>query len=60
MPVPFPSSSVVAIIRRPLPCRPALLRADGAPPEVRRILAARLPGRPSPAVTAVLRALTAA
>ncbi|MGA5278358.1 hypothetical protein ACPCKL_32205 [Streptomyces cellulosae] len=50
----------MAIIRRPLPCRPALLRVDGASPEVRRILAARLPGRPSPAVTAVLRALTAA
>jgi DNA-binding transcriptional LysR family regulator len=42
-----------------LPPGVGLLRVDGAPPEVRRVLAARLPGRPSPAVTAVLRALTA-
>ncbi|MDQ0808928.1 DNA-binding transcriptional LysR family regulator [Streptomyces sp. B3I7] len=42
-----------------LPPGVSLLRVDGAPPEIRRVLAARLPGPPSPAVVAVLRALAA-
>ncbi|BBB01869.1 putative LysR family transcriptional regulator [Actinacidiphila reveromycinica] len=33
------------------------LRVEGAPPEVRRVLLARLPGRPAPAVAAVARAV---
>lgn len=43
-----------------LPPGVSLLHVEGAPPEVRRILAARLPGPPPPAVTTVLHALTAA
>jgi DNA-binding transcriptional LysR family regulator len=34
-----------------------LLRVDGAPPELRRILLARLPGPPSPGIAAVTRAV---
>ncbi|AKJ15581.1 LysR family transcriptional regulator [Streptomyces incarnatus] len=41
-----------------LPAGVSLLRVDGAPPEVRRILLARLPGRPVPGVSAVTRAIT--
>ncbi|MFI1073455.1 LysR family transcriptional regulator [Streptomyces puniciscabiei] len=41
-----------------LPPGVSLLRVDGAPPEVRRILLARLPGRPVPGVSAVTRAIT--
>jgi len=40
-----------------LPDGVSLLRVDGAPPEIRRVLVARLPGRPTPAVTAVTRAI---
>ncbi|WNM29657.1 LysR family transcriptional regulator [Streptomyces sp. Li-HN-5-11] len=40
-----------------LPHGVSLLRVDGVPPEVRRILVARLPGRPAPAVSDVVRAL---
>ncbi|MGW8378097.1 LysR family transcriptional regulator [Streptomyces sp. ODS28] len=43
-----------------LPPGVCLLRVEGAPPEVRRVLTARLPGRPTPAVAAVTRALTPA
>ncbi|MFE1800870.1 LysR family transcriptional regulator [Streptomyces sp. NPDC059517] len=41
-----------------LPPGVSLLRVDGAPPEIRRVLLARLPGRPTPAITAVTRAIT--
>ncbi|MEL7974365.1 LysR family transcriptional regulator [Isoptericola sp. F-RaC21] len=37
----------------------ALVRVEGVPPEVRRRVVARLPGRPSPAVQAVCAALRA-
>lgn len=43
-----------------LPPGVSLLRVDGAPAEVRRVLVARLPGRPAPAITAVTRAIAAA
>ncbi|MEU4114262.1 LysR family transcriptional regulator [Kitasatospora sp. NPDC028055] len=42
-----------------LPPGVSLLHVDGAPPEIRRILVARLPGRPTPTVTAVTRAVIA-
>ncbi|MFI0819012.1 LysR family transcriptional regulator [Streptomyces sp. NPDC021098] len=42
-----------------LPPGVRLLRVEGAPPEVRRILVARLPGRPAPGVAAVSGALAA-
>lgn len=41
-----------------LPRGVSLLRVDGAPPEVRRILMARLPGRTAPGISAVTRAIT--
>lgn len=50
--VPSPFSPV-------LPPGVSLLRVDGAPPEIRRVLVARLGGRPAPAITAVTRAITA-
>lgn len=40
-----------------LPCGVSLLHVEGAPPEIRRIVVARLPGRPTPAITAVTRAV---
>lgn len=43
-----------------LPHGVVLLRVEGVPPEVRRILLTRLPGRPAPAVSAVTRAITSA
>ncbi|GAA4531510.1 LysR family transcriptional regulator [Amycolatopsis samaneae] len=41
-----------------LPPGVTLLRVDGAPREIRRVLVARLPGRTAPAITAVTAALT--
>jgi len=41
-----------------LPPGVSLVHVEGAPPEVRRVLVARLPGRPTPAITAVTRAIT--
>ncbi|RMB84757.1 LysR family transcriptional regulator [Streptomyces shenzhenensis] len=41
-----------------LPPRVSLVHVEGAPPEIRRVLVARLPGRPTPAITAVNRAIT--
>jgi DNA-binding transcriptional LysR family regulator len=41
-----------------LPHGVSLLRVDGTPPEVRRVLVARLPGRPTPGISAVVRAIT--
>lgn len=40
-----------------LPPGVSLLHVEGAPPEIRRVLVARLPGRPTPAITAVTRAI---
>ncbi|MFD9896456.1 LysR family transcriptional regulator [Amycolatopsis sp. NPDC059027] len=42
-----------------LPSGVAMLRVDGAPREIRRVLVARLPGPPSPAIIAVTSAITA-
>ncbi|MFE4256035.1 LysR family transcriptional regulator [Streptomyces sp. NPDC056910] len=41
-----------------LPPGVSLLHVEGAPPEIRRVLVARIPGRPTPAITAVTRAIT--
>ncbi|KOT52234.1 MULTISPECIES: LysR family transcriptional regulator [Streptomyces] len=41
-----------------LPPGVRLLHVEGAPPEIRRVLVARLPGRPTPAITSVTRAIT--
>ncbi|WP_439659668.1 LysR substrate-binding domain-containing protein [Lentzea sp. HUAS TT2] len=43
-----------------LPPGVAVLRVQGAPPEIRRVLVARLPGTATPAVTAVTEAITTA
>ncbi|SMQ14407.1 DNA-binding transcriptional regulator, LysR family [Streptomyces sp. Ag82_O1-12] len=40
-----------------LPPGVSLLHVEGEPPEIRRVLVARLPGRPTPAITAVTRAI---
>ncbi|WP_327064304.1 LysR family transcriptional regulator [Kitasatospora sp. NBC_01302] len=40
-----------------LPPGVSLLHVEGAAPEIRRVLVARLPGRPAPAITAVTRAI---
>ncbi|MEU0253056.1 LysR family transcriptional regulator [Streptomyces sp. NPDC006184] len=41
-----------------LPPGVSLAHVEGAPCEIRRVLVARLPGRPTPAITAVTRAIT--
>lgn len=41
-----------------LPLGVILLHIEGAPSEIRRVLVARLPGRPTPAITAVTQAIT--
>ncbi|WP_069766870.1 LysR family transcriptional regulator [Streptomyces sp. LUP30] len=43
-----------------LPPGVSLLHVEGAPPEIRRVLVARLPGRPTPTITAVTRAIVSA
>jgi DNA-binding transcriptional LysR family regulator len=43
-----------------LPPGVTTLRVEGAPPEIRRVLVARLPGPATPAITAVTRAIVAA
>ncbi|BBJ47269.1 LysR family transcriptional regulator [Streptomyces antimycoticus] len=43
-----------------LPPGVSLVHVEGAPPEIRRVLVARLPRRPTPAITAVTRAITSA
>ncbi|MFE7169770.1 LysR family transcriptional regulator [Streptomyces sp. NPDC057616] len=43
-----------------LPPGVSLLHVEGAPSEMRRVVVARLPGRPAAAIAAVTRALTAA
>ncbi|MET9364452.1 LysR family transcriptional regulator [Streptomyces sp. NPDC006632] len=56
----FGVTTVPARLAPLLPAGVSLLRVDGAPPEVRRLLVARLPGRPAPSVTAVTRAILSA
>ncbi|MFE5160961.1 LysR family transcriptional regulator [Streptomyces sp. NPDC056697] len=54
---------VTTVPSRVLPVLPpgvSLVHVEGAPPEIRRVLVARLPGRPTPAITAVTRAITSA
>ncbi|WP_335980307.1 LysR family transcriptional regulator [Streptomyces sp. CA2R106] len=55
----FGVTTVPAGLSGVLPPKVSLVRVEGAPPEIRRILVARLPGRRSPALAAVTRALTA-
>ncbi|MFZ3565853.1 LysR family transcriptional regulator [Streptomyces sp. BH097] len=43
-----------------LPTGVTLLSVEGAPPEIRRVHVARLPGSPAPAISAVVRALVSA
>ncbi|OON81580.1 LysR family transcriptional regulator [Streptomyces tsukubensis] len=53
----FGLTTVPSRMAKVLPPGVNLLPVDGAPPEVRRILMARLPGRPSPGISAVARAV---
>ncbi|WP_030669841.1 LysR family transcriptional regulator [Streptomyces rimosus] len=54
----FGVTTVPSRMSAALPPGVSLLRVDGVPPEIRRILVARLPGRPAPAISAVVRAIT--
>jgi DNA-binding transcriptional LysR family regulator len=56
----FGVTTVPSFMARVLPPGVALLRVDGAPPEIRRLNLALLPGQPSPAVTSVARAIASA
>ncbi|MGW4086378.1 LysR family transcriptional regulator [Streptomyces sp. NPDC004822] len=56
----FGVTTVPARLAPLLPPGVSLLRVEGAAPEIRRILVARLPGRATPAVTAVTGAIMAA
>ncbi|MCP2335237.1 LysR substrate-binding domain-containing protein [Actinomadura rupiterrae] len=56
----FGVTTVPARLSAVLPRGVALLRVEGAPQELRRILVARLPGRTTPAITAVTRAVMSA
>ncbi|MFF0304800.1 LysR family transcriptional regulator [Streptomyces sp. NPDC004562] len=56
----FGVTTVPARLAPLLPPGVSLLHVEGAAPEIRRILVARLPGRATPAVTAVTRAIMAA
>ncbi|WP_037568945.1 LysR family transcriptional regulator [Phaeacidiphilus oryzae] len=56
----FGVTTVPARLAPVLPPGVALVRVEGAPPEIRRILVARLPGRAAPAVTAVAETVAAA
>ncbi|MHC5262796.1 LysR family transcriptional regulator [Streptomyces sp. UC4497] len=54
---------VTTVPRRLAPVLPpgvTLLSVEGAPPEIRRVHLARLPGTPPPAIATVIRALTTA
>ncbi|GAA2617391.1 LysR family transcriptional regulator [Streptomyces axinellae] len=55
----FGVTSVPTRLAPVLPPGVSLLHVEGAPPEARRVLVARLPGCPTPAVAAVTRALAA-
>ncbi|MGW2572564.1 LysR family transcriptional regulator [Streptomyces sp. NPDC001537] len=54
----FGVTTVPSQLSRVLPPGVSLLRVDGAPPEIRRVLVARLGGHPAPAITAVTQAIT--
>ena len=56
----FGVTTIPALMATVLPPGLSLLHVDAAPAEIRRILLARLPGRPAPAISAVARAITAA
>ncbi|MFI6348715.1 LysR family transcriptional regulator [Streptomyces sp. NPDC050560] len=56
----FGVTTVPSRLSPALPPGVSLLHVEGAPPEIRRVHVARLPGPPSPAVTAVTRAITSA
>lgn len=56
----FGVTTVPDRMRAVLPPGVTLLRVDGAPSEVRRVLLARLPGRPAPGISAVARAIASA
>lgn len=56
----FGVTTVPARLAPLLPPGVSLLHVDGASPEIRRVLVARLPGHTTPAVTAVTRAIMAA
>ncbi|MEU6455025.1 LysR family transcriptional regulator [Streptomyces sp. NPDC047065] len=56
----FGVTTVPSELSQVLPPGVSLLRVDGAPPEIRRVLVARLSGHPAPAITAVTRAITSA
>ncbi|QFZ72107.1 LysR family transcriptional regulator [Streptomyces fagopyri] len=53
----FGVTTVPSRLSPALPLGVSLLPVEGAPPEIRRVLVARLPGRPAPAITAVTRAI---
>lgn len=55
----FGVTTVPSALSPVLPPGVSLLRVDGAPPEKRRVLVARLSGHPAPAITAVTRAFIA-
>ncbi|MFE2698499.1 LysR family transcriptional regulator [Streptomyces mirabilis] len=54
----FGVTTVPARLSPVLPPGVSLLHVEGAPPEIRRVLVARLPGHATPAITAVTRAIT--
>lgn len=56
----FGVTTVPPYMARVLPPGVTLLRVEGAPPEIRRLLVARLPGPPSPATRSVTRAIASA
>ncbi len=56
----FGVTTVPPYMARVMPPGVALLHVDGAPPEMRRLLVARLPGPPSPAVRSLTRAIASA
>ncbi|AOR30000.1 LysR family transcriptional regulator [Streptomyces fodineus] len=56
----FGVTTVPARMSAVLPNGVSLLRVDGVPPEIRRVLVARLPGRPAPAIATVIRAIAPA
>ncbi|MFF4755378.1 LysR family transcriptional regulator [Streptomyces sp. NPDC002514] len=56
----FGVTTVPSAMSAVLPHGVRLLRVDGVPPEVRRILVARLPGHPGGGLSAVVRAITPA
>ncbi|MGI8445873.1 MAG: LysR family substrate-binding domain-containing protein [Streptosporangiaceae bacterium] len=56
----FGVTTVPPYMARVMPPGVTLLRVDGAPPEIRRLLVAYLPGPPPPAIRSVTRAIASA